>query len=333
MKRAAIIGLGTISEFHTSVILQNPEIELAAVCDCDESTRANAPEGIPFYTDYVEMIEKEKPDCVHICLPHHLHVPAAKKAVEMGCHVFCEKPVALNQEQAQEFMDFEKAHPERKICICLQNRLNETVEKLKEMIESGTYGKVIGAYGIAPWSRTKEYYKEKPWRGKWETAGGGCMINQAIHTLDLLYYLGGPIQSLRGSVSQLLEYGIEVEDTVSVRLNYKNGAKGMLLATNANYKNVSVELVIELEKAEFKLVDDRLYRIDGGRMEQLAENEKLPGAKFYFGVSHKKLINQFYQQLEHGGEDYIHVKDAVMCIRLIDAIRRSDKEQRTIEII
>lgn len=332
MKRAAVIGLGTISEYHLSALAENPNIELAAVCDCDESVRDKAPERVPFYTDYVDMIEKEKPDCVHLCLPHHLHVPVAEKAVEMGCHVFSEKPVALHAEQAQEFARFEQAHPERKICICLQNRLNDTVETLKSIIESGEYGRVTGTYGIAPWSRTREYYEEKPWRAKWETAGGGCMVNQAVHTLDLLYYLGGPIRSLKGSVSQLLDYGIEVEDTVSVRLDYENGAAGMLMATNANFKNMSVQLVVQLEKAEFELADDKLYRIDGGRKELLAENERLPGAKFYFGVSHKKLINKFYEQLETDGDDYIHVKDAQMCIRLIDAIHQSSREKRTVEI-
>lgn len=110
------------------------------------------------------------------------------------------------------------------------------VEMLKSIIESGEYGRVLGTKGIVPWARPKQYYDCKPWRGKWETAGGGCMINQSVHTLDLLYFLGGPVKSLRASVSQLLDYGIEVEDTVAAQLTYADGGKGLFMATNANYK-------------------------------------------------------------------------------------------------
>ena len=158
------------------------------------------------------------------------------------------------------------------------------------------------------------------------------MINQAVHTLDLMYFLGGPVRSLCGSVSRLLDYDIEVEDTVSARLNYENGAKGLLMATNANYKNMSVQLTVQMEKAEFLMADDKLYRLDGGRRELVAENAKLEGTKFYYGASHSKLIHKFYRQLENNGDDYIHVRDAVMCIRLIDAIHQSSREEKTVEI-
>lgn len=332
MKKAAVIGLGDISQVHLAAIAQNPGIELAAVCDIDESARARAPQGVPFYTDYVEMIEREKPDCVHVCLPHYLHVPVAEKAVELGCNVFCEKPVALTGSQAQAFADFEAAHPEQKICICLQNRLNETTEALKAAIDGGEYGKVVGARGIVPWYRDKAYYDIKPWRGKWETAGGGCMINQTVHTLDLLYYLGGPIASLHGTASQNLDYGIEVEDTVSARLHYENGAKGLFLASIANYKNESVQIAVQLEKAEFAIIDEVLYRIDGGEKERVVENQRLPGTKFYYGASHAKLIGKFYDQLETGGDDYIHVRDAVMSLRLIDAVQKSSREGKTVTV-
>ena len=249
MKKAAVIGLGDIAPIHIGAIAANDEIELCAVCDINPAAKERAPQGIPFYTDYKEMIQKEKPDCVHICLPHYLHYPVAKEAAEMGVNVFCEKPVALNQAQAAEYVQLEKDHPELQIGICLQNRLNETTEKLKELIENETYGKVTGIRGMVPWARPKEYYDVKPWRGKWKTAGGGCMINQSVHTLDLLYYLAGPIKRLKASVSQVLDYGIEVEDTVTASLEFENGAHGLFYATNANFKNESVQLAVDMERA------------------------------------------------------------------------------------
>ena len=185
MIRSAIIGLGDISFVHLDAILSDPENQLAAACDLNEELRSRVPEGTPFFTDYREMVLKIRPDVVHVCLPHYLHYPVTKDLVEMGVDVFCEKPVALNIAQAEQFAALEEAHPERKICICLQNRMNETTEALKAIIDSGEYGAVTGVRGIVPWYRNPEYYSLKPWRGTWEYAGGGTMINQSLHTLDL----------------------------------------------------------------------------------------------------------------------------------------------------
>lgn len=334
MKRAAVIGLGDISGIHLMAIDKNPDIGLAAVCDIDDVARERAPKDVPFYTDFREMIEKERPDAVHICLPHYLHVPVSEEAAELGVHVFCEKPVALNTKEAEEFAAFEASHPGIHMGICLQNRYNESVEMLKELIDSGEYGQVTGTKGIVPWAREKSYYDVKPWRGKWETAGGGCMINQSVHTLDLLYHLGGPITAVKASVSQLLNYGIEVEDTVAARLTYANGAHGLFMATNANYRNESVQISVQTEKAEFAIIDNVLYRMDqdGGRT-KLVEDEKLTGTKFYYGASHGKLIDRFYREIETDGQDYIHVADAVMSIRLIDAIRQSGQSGETVQVV
>lgn len=333
MKKAAIIGLGDISGIHIGAIRQNPEITLAAVCDIDERAKERAPENVPFYTDFREMIKREKPDVVHICLPHYLHVPVSCEAAEMGVHVFCEKPVAMNTQEAEEFAAFEAAHPEIYMGICLQNRFNESVEMLKGFIDSGEYGRVTGAKGIVPWAREKSYYDAKPWRGKMATAGGGCMINQSVHTLDLLYHLGGPIAEIKASVSQILDYGIEVEDTAAASLTYENGAHGLFMATNANYKNESVQISVQMEKAEFAIIDNVLYRIDAeGNRERLVEDERLPGTKFYYGASHGKLIARFYKEIETGGRDYVHVKDAIMSMRLIDGILESGRTGKKVAI-
>ena len=137
MIRAAIIGLGDISFVHLDGILSNPEIQLVGACDLKEELKSRVPEGTPFYTDYKQMVLEVKPDVVHNCLPHYLHYPVTKELVEMGINVFCEKPVALNVAQAEEFAALEAAHPEVKIGICLQNRMNETTEALKAIIDSG----------------------------------------------------------------------------------------------------------------------------------------------------------------------------------------------------
>ena len=162
MKRAAVIGLGDISQIHLAAIAQNPKIELVAVCDEDPAAKERAPENVPFFTDYRELARTAQPDCVHICLPHYLHYPVSRYFAERGIAVLCEKPVAMNAPEAAKFTELEAAHPDVKMCICLQNRLNESVEALKAAIDSGEYGKVVGTKGIVPWARTKEYYDVKP---------------------------------------------------------------------------------------------------------------------------------------------------------------------------
>lgn len=334
MIRAAIIGLGDISFVHLDGILSNPEIQLVGACDLKEELKSRVPEGTPFYTDYKQMVLEVKPDVVHNCLPHYLHYPVTKELVEMGINVFCEKPVALNVAQAEEFAALEAAHPEVKIGICLQNRMNETTEALKAIIDSGKYGKVTGIRGFVPWYRAPEYYSVKPWRGTWQYAGGGSMINQSLHTLDLMYFLGGDIRRIHALVGQLNDYGIEVEGDVVARMEYANGARGLFFATNNNWTNESVQIRVALEKGVFHIEDNTLYKInkDSSR-EVICKAPVLEGIKFYYGVSHTRLIERFRKAVESGSDDYIHVKDAVMVIRLMETIFQSSKEDKLIDVI
>ena len=334
MIKAAIIGLGTISVVHLDAIASNPEIKLVAVCDVDAALKSQAPEGVPFYTDYKEMVKAEKPDVVHICLPHYLHYPVARDLAEMGVNVFCEKPVALNIAQAEEFAALEAAHPEVKMGICLQNRMNETTEELKRIIDSGEYGKVTGIRGFVPWYRNPEYYSQKPWRGTWAEAGGGSMINQSLHTLDLMYYLAGDVSRIHAVVGQLNDYGIEVEGDVVARMEFANGARGLFFATNNNWTNESVQIRVALEKGVFHIEDNTLYKInpDSSR-EVVCKAPRLEGIKFYYGASHTRMVERFRKAVETGGDDYIHVRDAVMVIRLMETIFTSAKEDKLIEVL
>lgn len=333
MKKVALIGMGDIYPVHVAALGTLAEVQIVAVCDIDPAAAEHAPEGAAFYTDYLKMVQECKPDCVHICLPHFLHYPVSRALVELGISVFCEKPVAMTTPEARAFAALEEAHPELKMGICLQNRCNETVEMLKELIDSGKYGAVTGCKGLVPWARAKEYYDIKPWRGKWDTAGGGCMINQSVHTLDLLQYLCGPVERLLGTASQLLDYGIEVEDTVTAHLQFASGVTGLFWATNANSKNEGVQITVSLEKAEFEILDNILYQrgADGAKT-RLCEDARMPGAKFYYGASHAKLMKKFYTALTQGGDDYIHVRDAVMSIRLIDAVQASSRTGKAVPV-
>lgn len=330
MLKVAVIGLGDISKIHIPAIQANPNAQLVAVCDIDEALKASVPD-VNFYTDYHAMLEKESLDCVHVCLPHYLHYPATKAFVEKGVHVFQEKPLSLNTEEGLALAKLEEEYKDVKVCVCFQNRYNESFEMLQEIVASGQYGKVVGVKGLVTWFRPKAYYDVKPWRGKMEFAGGGVMINQALHTMDLMQLIGGEITSIRGSIDQLLDYDIEVEDTATAHIQFKNGAKGLFFATNANAENSSVELQVLMEKGKFTIKDSILTIVnEKGKKEELIEDAKLPGTKFYYGASHVKLINHFHACIAEDTQDYVHVKDALTSIKMIDAIRKSSETKQKI---
>ncbi|WP_227937741.1 Gfo/Idh/MocA family protein [Alkalihalobacillus deserti] len=332
MIRTAVIGLGDISRIHISAIQENPNVEMVAVCDIDHTLNDVGP-GINFYTDYHELLEREAVDCVHICLPHHLHFPATKACVEKGVHVFQEKPLGLNTDEGLALVKLEEENKNVQICICLQNRYNESFEKLLEIVKNERYGKMLGIKGLVTWFRPKAYYDVKPWRGQMEYAGGGVMINQALHTLDLMQLLGGEIETIRGSIDNLLDYGIEVEDTATANIKFKNGATGLFFATNANSENSSVELQVVFEEGKFTIKDSILTRLDeSGKKVEMIEDTKMPGTKFYYGASHTKLINQFYSSVENKTQEYVHAKDALTSIAMIDAIRKSSEEKKEIKL-
>lgn len=331
MLKVAIIGLGSVSTVHLPAIHTSKSAQLVAVCDINKSLEKEI-QDVSFYTDYEKMLQKEELDVVHICLPHHLHLPVTQACVKHNVHVFLEKPLARDLAEAKVLLDLEQAYTDVHICVSLQNRYNKSVEELLKIAHSKKYGEITGIKGLVTWFRPKSYFTSQPWRGDMKRAGGGVMNNQAIHTLDLLQLFGGQIDSIKGSVDQLLDYGIDVEDTASARFEFKNGAKGLFFATIANAGNSSVEFQVVFEEATYTIKDSMLMKKVDGKKEKVIEDETLPGTKFYYGASHAKLIKHFYTCITEGRSDYIHVKDAYPSMKIIDAIRESARENKTIHL-
>lgn len=196
MLNVGLVGLGDISKVHIQAIQNSSMAQLVAICDKNELLGKGMPH-VNYYHDLDKMIGSETLDCVHICLPHYLHVSATKTCVENGINVLQEKPLAINAKEGLELVKLQHKHPNVKIGICFQNRYNDTFQTLQKVVESKTYGEVIGVKGLVTWFRPESYYKDKPWRGKMSTAGGGVLINQSIHTLDLMQVLCGKIASIK----------------------------------------------------------------------------------------------------------------------------------------
>lgn len=330
--RTVIIGLGTVSRTHRKALALMDDVELVAVADVKPEKKEELPEGVHFYEDYKEMLDKEKPDAAHICLPHYLHLEAAAECAKRGINILCEKPSNMNGEQLRQMQKLEDQY-HVKLAVCFQNRLNPTFVKLQEMIGSGEYGKLLGIKAVAIWSRDMNYYQASPWRASMAQAGGGCMINQAIHTLDQMQLLGGPIKNITGQISNLLHHEIEVEDTAVAHIEFENGVAGTFFGTVTYVKNSSIELQAVCEKGSFTIKDYGLWygpKENENEKTLLIKDKRLPGEKTYYGSGHVDLIRRFYDMLEGKTDQYFSVKDDKV-ILLIEGIRKSSLESRIVE--
>lgn len=301
MLKTAIIGCGAIAQVHKQVLLSLPEAKLTACCDIKpERAEIFASSGeLHAYYDLEEMLDKENPDVVHLCVPHPLHTPLTVQCVKRGIHVFTEKPPVVNEQQWAEFEALEKENA--RVGICFQNRYNHSVWAVKQKLLFGEVGKILGARAFLTWHRDPEYYTGSNWRGNWQTEGGGVLINQAIHTLDLLVYLMGTPVSVQSHMSNhSLQEVIEVEDTLEANIQFESGANALFYATNAYCCNAPVLLELNCENATLRLEGDTLtvYWQDG-TVHREGGAEVVLG-KDYWGSSHLACIRDFYQSiLEH----------------------------------
>lgn len=322
MYRAAVIGCGDVSAVHFAALKASDDVELVAVCDTEPARLAEAAHhhAVAGYSDFWTLYESERPDVVHICTPHNQHVPAAVAALERGINVICEKPLASRLDQGQMLLDAAESST-AKIGICFQNRYNTAVSALQERVSSGEFGAIKAASGTVMWSRDADYYQARPWRGTWQGSGGGLLMNQAIHTLDLLQWMMGQVVEVSASAStRVLNAAIEVEDTAELVLSHANGIRSLFYASNNNGINEPITLSIECEKASLYLRGDLTITHQAGLVEVVAESRNDGGGRDYWGSSHARLITDFYAQLESAQPFWIDPAEAMKTLRIIKEV-------------
>jgi UDP-N-acetyl-2-amino-2-deoxyglucuronate dehydrogenase len=299
MLTAAVIGCGDVSTVHFEALAAIPEIDLVAVCDTDPGRLSAAVDAfdVAGFADHRQLIEELRPDVVHICTPHHQHVAIALHCLERGISVIVEKPPAHNLEDGRRLVDAAERSA-AKVAVCFQNRYNTTAQAMHRLLASGELGVVLGASATMVWQRSPEYYSARPWRGRWETSGGGLLMNQAIHTLDLIQWLVGDVTDVQGHTARhVLGGNIEIEDTAEMVLTHDNGARTVFYATLANVVNSAITLEIYTEAATLSLRGDLTVTYTDGRTQTVAEILAPSVGRTYWGVSHELLIRDFYGRL------------------------------------
>lgn len=314
--RAAIVGCGNIAAVHAQSIEKLEGADLAAVADIlPERAAAYAKKyGCHAYDSLEEMLERERPDVLHICTPHYLHVPMAGCALKKGIHVFSEKPPVISRKQL-ECLEEAVSGAQARAGFCFQNRYNPSVLFVKELLASGKPGRIKGARGIVTWNRTETYYTESGWRGKLETEGGGALINQSIHTMDLLgFFLGKPLSVEAQTANHHLRGVIEVEDMMEAYIRYESAA-ACFYATTAYTEDAPPIIELSCENMVIRIEDmDVTLQYGDGRRERPEIAGKQAMGKSYWGSGHLDCIADFYNCLETGrryAQDLDGVRDTV----------------------
>lgn len=331
---AAIIGCGNIHGVHTEAISALPGVYLHAVADLNAQKAHITAEQhhCKAFADYMEMLDDPRVDVVHICTPHYLHAEMAIAAMEHGKHVLVEKPVAIHPTDAQRMVEISRKTG-KMLGVCFQNRYNATSRKMKDLIDSGRVGAVKGGRAFVTWHRDGVYYKSGSWRGTWAQEGGGVLINQAIHTLDLLHWLIGEAEEIQGSVhTRLLSDCIEVEDTAEAVIRFKGGAVGIFYATNCYVTDSSVQLEIICEKAVLRLGEGLTIQYRDGTIEKVTETDSETGHKAYWGCGHRELIRDFYRRLASGESFPIDGMEGLKTLQWVQGIYASSRENRPVRM-
>jgi UDP-N-acetyl-2-amino-2-deoxyglucuronate dehydrogenase len=232
--RTGLVGYGKVAHTHAEALQALPESELVAVCGRSLG-RAQAfarQYGIEPYTDLRAMIAGENVEAIIVCTPHPAHADPVTIAAEAGVHALVEKPLASSLKDCDAMIAAAKSGGV-KLGMISQRRLYEPVQRVKTAIDAGKIGApILGTVVMLGW-RDEAYYRSDPWRGKWDAEGGGVLVNQAPHQLDLLQWFMGPIDELFGYWDNLNHPYIEVEDTAVAVLRFKNGGIGSILVSNS----------------------------------------------------------------------------------------------------
>lgn len=228
MVRLAVVGTGGMGMGHIKCILEVPQAELVAVCDVnpESARRVGELHKVPWYTDHRALLDKEKVDGVHVCTPHPAHPEPTIDALSRGVHVLCEKPLAATIEDAERMVQAAR-RGKAILAVMYQQRTSARNRKVREILSSGALGELVRISLVAAGFRTQAYYGSAPWRGTWKDEGGGVVINQSPHALDLFQWFVGMPEQVYACTDTLL-HRMQTEDIASIVVRFPSGAHGTI---------------------------------------------------------------------------------------------------------
>jgi predicted dehydrogenase len=353
--RTALVGVGKVTDMHAHALVHLKESLFTAVCGRSKEKTGNyaAKYGIKAYTNVAEMVSKEKIDVVIICTPHPNHKEPTLAALEAGANVLIEKPLASSLEDCDAMINASKKFG-RQIGVVCQRRWYLPAMRVKQAIVDGKIGEpVFATINMLGW-RDEAYYESDPWRGTWKGEGGGVLVNQAPHQLDMLQWFMGEIDECYGVWSNLNHPYIEVEDTANAILKFKNGAVANIIVSNSQKPGIYGKVHVHGKNGASVGV-----QTDGGAMfvagmssileppvndlwtvpgeEKMLQKWVKEDSEFFNNLSnqmdyfHERNIEDFLQALLEGRKPLITGEDGRVTVEIFTAIYRSTRDGKVIK--
>ncbi|MCA9215421.1 MAG: Gfo/Idh/MocA family oxidoreductase [Planctomycetales bacterium] len=340
-----IVGCGMISNFHAKAIA---DIRGAKLLSCFDMVAPKGEafakdHGIDFYDDLNAMLSDDRLDIVTICTPSGAHMEPAVAAANAGKHVVVEKPLEITLKRCDKII--EACEKNNVVCSAIfPSRFHESSKLMKQAIDKNRFGKVTMGDAYVKWFRTQEYYDSGAWRGTWKLDGGGALMNQAIHSVDLLAWLMGPVKSISARTSTLAHERIEVEDVAVASLEFESGALGVIEATTAAYPGYLKRIEIHgsegtavLEEEDIKVWDfaKSTKKDDELRKKMAGKTATGGGAADPTAIGHHGHAQQFkdvVKAIKSGGKPAIDGYEGRRSVEIILAIYKSAEIGRAVEL-
>jgi len=341
MVRFGIVGTGVGANFCAQGISAISDADMANLVAVTSRREERAREfaskwGLrDWYTDYREMLKKSDIGAVIVSTPHHLHYSMVLESAKSGKNVLVDKPMAVTLKEADEMIE-EARRKGVKLGVNFQSRFDPTFRRVKEAVEEQRFGRLILGEAVVKWFRSQEYYDKSRWRGSWATEGGGALINQVIHTIDLLVWIMGSPRYLWGQIDTV-GHKIEVEDLAVAAIRFENGALGIIQGSTAIYPGLPTRLEVHGTKGTAVIEGEVLKRWSIiGEEEVISETAK-EGLKSWArpelapATNHASLIKDFAQAIIDDRAPYVNGVEGRKSLEVIMAIYRSGGNSRMIE--
>jgi predicted dehydrogenase len=341
----AIVGCGMIAKFHARALADVPGTRISALVSRQERNAQALAESLrldcPIYTDLRPVLNRKDVDAVIVTTPSGAHMEPAVAAAEAGKHVVVEKPLEVTLERCDRIIDACSRNGV-KLCTIFPSRFGDANRALKSTVESGRFGRLTLGETTCKWWRPQSYYDEGGWKGTKALDGGGALMNQAIHNVDLLLWLMGPATHVTAFTATLAHERIEVEDTAVACLRFANGALGVITATTSVHPGLPKTIAVHGDHGTVVIEQDDVLRWE--LSPETAEDHEIrarfaqktgasggssnPAAISHVG--HARQLADFVQAIEKRGSPLVDGAEGRKAVELILAIYRSAQEGRTI---
>lgn len=356
--RFAIVGCGSIAPTHAEALAALPPGEAALVACCDEVPERAQAFAERFHiraVPYEDVLRDPDIDAVSVCAPSGRHADLGIPALHAGKHVVVEKPMDISLDACDRLINAQRASG-RTLAVISQHRFDPASQGVKELMDAGELGPLVLADARIPWYRTQEYYDSGDWRGTWALDGGGCLMNQGVHTVDLLRWLCGPVQTVYAQMGTLAHERIEVEDVVSATLTFANGAVGTLMASTAAYPGFPARLAVHGTRGSTVIEGDTLHTLAiqgqeimagqeandhalqvarGGTRAATAQAGSLraaPAASSVWGDAHRAQLQDFIRCCRTGETPLVDGQEGRNAVELVLAVYESARTSGVVRL-